>query len=811
METTLYPSLVNPFGGRPGHRVVNLRLAAGRGRHSRLEAVPACAVLSSATGRTPLCTLGGKLVVADTENYLYTLDLNADSASPTGLHLPGEADCAVATGPDEAVVMTPAGPMRLTAADQSVRLHYGAPEYPPVSLRAVQVGAVSAQVQRRKLSATFTSEQRLSKADADALVDDYRSAYLRMAADAAANAAFLQPVLARYRLLDRYGAVLFTSPAVLLSLPCVTQCAGPAEVACSPVDGYASAYDMVLSTWRIEVDLPAQPALGVAAVQVLVSPQFHPIGGGGGVCTLVREGGGYKARVVLPGTSAGIGVSSRGTEALLMAAVARMDAIAVPAMRISNPFEGTARSVEVAYAPAADADAAAEALRKALEAPCAYTEPEKVLLSAPHSFSADCGASDGIITAWGNPTVLRFMGWHPAIFAAGVTDEAWTSAVTVRFADGRRVTHRFGGPTGAPATFSPVLSYPAPDATSMSVVIESGGMVRRFDCALVPDASGRQAVYVAPGGKPVVPEPADDAGFDEECDDSVDLPGMVAFAPAHSPLAVRDCVHVGCGAVMAIAATPGSEQSWEVGRSRFFAACAGGVVSVSAPASGSGRVSVRIVDQRGVSRADTLALGTDRVYVLVDDVAGRVPVAITSRGRCEAIAAPGNYVALCFDGSRGEVWLLRHGGECYVVGSGGLYVRRGQPATAFRSAGNACYAITSGGLLRVGVENVSAPVAVAYSDTVSADDGAGVWMLRGIRANIESSALLARLDVSATRLDGSERLLLLGRFINGEVRSPVAMRVPACPARSIGVRFEGMAAVGTVVESFRFFAAWMRR
>lgn len=811
METTLYPSLVNPFGARPGHRVVNMRLASGRGRFPRLVAVSACAELASGAALTPLCVLGGKPVATDAENYLFTLDVNADSASPTGVHLPGEAVCAVASGVDEAVVMTRGGAARLTAAGDTVRVHDGAPSYPAVSLRAVQVGAVSTQVPRRKLSAAFTADQRLGKADAEALVGDYRDAYLCLAADAAANATFLQPVLARYRLLDRFGAVLFTSPSVLLSLPCGTQCAGPAEVACDPVDGYASAYDVVLSTWRIEARIPAQSAKGVAAIQILVSPQFHPRGDGSGVCTLVRENGGYKARVVLPGASAAIGVSTKGTEATVMAAVARMDAISMPAMRISNPFTGTARNVEVAFAPEADAEAAAKALRKALEARCAYTEPEKVLLSAPHGFTAMCGATDGITTAWGSPSIFRFGGWNPTIFASAETDAAWTASVTVRFDDGHRVTRRFGGSTGAPTALGPVLSYPAPDATSMTVTISTGGIVRRLDCALTPDASGCQAVYVAPGGKPVVPPQVENADFDEECDDTVDLPGLIAIAPAHSPLAVTACVYSGCGRALAMAASPGSEQSWEVGRSRFFAACAAGVVSVSAPTAGTGRISVRIVDPRGVSRPDALAAGSERVYVLVDDAAGNVPLAINARGRSEAIAAPGSYEALCVDRSRGEVWLLRAGGECDVICPQGMYVRRGRAVTGFRTAGDACYGITDEGLLRVGVENKSGTVPVAYADTLSADDGAGLWMIRAMRANIESGKLLARLDVSATRLDGSERLLLLGRFINGEVRSPITMRVPACPSRTIGVRLEGMAAAGTIVESFRFFTAWMRR
>lgn len=803
---------MNAFGARAGYRVVNLRLTGGRGRHGRLETVPASAVLASGAGLMPLCTLGGQLLATDSEKYLIAIDVDADSASPTGMHLPGEAVCAVASGPDEVTVMTDAGAVRLSAgADGQVRMRDGAPEYPPVSLRAVQVGAVSTQVARRKLSASFTTDHRPAASDAAGLIDDYRSAYLRLAADAAANAAFLQPVLARYRLLDSNGAVLFTSPPVLLSLPCVSQCAGPAEVACDADTGYASAYDIVLDTWRIEVGLPAFPAPGVAAVQVLVSPQFHPLGGGSGVCTLVRDGSGYKARVVLPGVSAAIGADRTGTEATLMAAIARIDTIAVPAIRISNPFTGTVRSVEVPFAPGADADAVAGALRRALEAPCAYIAPEQVLLSAPHGFTAMCGATDGISTAWGSPSVSRFGGWHPAIFTAGDTDEAWTAAVTVRFGDGHRVTRHYGGATGAPALLGAVLSYPAPDAVAMSLAISAGGTVRRFDCTLTPDASGCRAVYVAPDGKPFTPAVAEDADFDEECYDTVDMPDTIAVAASRSPLAIRACVPSGCGKVLAMAPSPGSEQSWEVGRSRFVAGCSGGVVSVSAPSGGSGRMSVRIVDPRGVRRADAMAAGADRVYVLVDDAAGQLPVAVSGRGRCEAIAAPGNYIALCVDRGRGEVWLLRSGGDCDVLCRQGVYVRRGQTATTFRMAGGSCYGITAGGLLRVGVDNVAAAVPVAYTDTVSADDGDGLWMLRAIRANMESAGLLARLDVSAARLDGSERILLSGRFINGEVRSPLTMRVPSCPARIIAVRLEGMAAAGTVVESFRFFAAWMRR
>lgn len=810
MDVSLFPRLPDPSGQTPGRRVLNMRPRTAFDGSMELVAALPPVTMPSLKGWRPLCRLGGQLVVSAGTATALVDDADGDALPSPGLSaLPGEPLCSLGVSADEALVMTEAGPVRISVSDGTLGTCKCGYEYPAIGLRAVQVSVAAASTGVRTLSKTYSDAGRLTAADRDALVGDLEAAYLEAVAKAASAGCMVQPALARYRLLDRRGELLFESPPVLLSLPGGSQCADTVEIGCA--DGRTvSSYELNLKTWCVEVSIPDVRSDDVGAVEICLSPQLHPYRAAGkGMAVAARDASGYKVRVGLPGSYRALGADSGGTEATLMKAIARMDAIERCVARINSPFGGVAQTVRSACSPEADAAGAMRALDAALSAKVKRASFAEALLSAPHMMAASSAASDGSAVAWGAPRALRYAGYPLPVFATAQSDAAWHATVTVRF-DGRRGVSRYiEGSGGCPSALGPVLSYPSPDARSMSILLWSEGVTRRFECSLTPDESGRRSVYISPGLQaPEFTTVSSGTLIDiENADESFD--DIVALCRAEAPVGRIVAVCGMPGKVHALAAVAGAEQAWDRGRSRFYAATAGGIVSLAMTAS-TGACSVRMVEQRGVSRADAMAAGDGEVYVLADDGGGRVPLALTSRGTVRVLGPASDYIFLFYDRLWGELWAVSAGGRADVFVPAGMYSRTLPPYTAAVCASGEYYGLHSGGVDRVSVQSDSGRIAVEYADTFS-PAGRLPFSLRSVLADIASDSIGATLAVGGAGLGGGTVRPIVERRFSGAVRSPMEIAAVSAPARSLSVRLSGMAGAGTCIRSFTFRLAWIRK
>ncbi len=791
MDVSLFPRPIDPFSATPGRRIVNLRPRTGiDGRVELVAAMPPLR-MRGLKGWRAVCRLHGRLLVA-AGTALALADDSSASAEPaaSGAALPGEAVCALESGEGSAAVMTAAG-------GAIVGLDNGMPvcapqnyDYPPISLRAVQVSLASAVVASRTLSKSYGEGHRMAAADHGALVGDLEAAYAEAVSKAASAGCMVQPAFARYRLLDRLGQELFLSAPVLLG---TTQCADSVDVRIAD-DRTTSAYDISVKAWRVEMSWPAATLPGVAAVELLLSPQFHPyMPGARGAVTVVRDTSGYKARVSLPGIYRAL------TAERAMAALARIDSLVQPVGRVPAPFGGVARSVVLACAPEADAASAARSLSAALSAKVRRVEYADALLRAPHTFTASCVATDGIAVVWGAPKALRYAGYPLPLFAVETSDDAWQATVVVRF-DGRRgVKHSCSGSGDCPVKLGPVLSYPSPDARSMSILLSYAGVSHRFDCQLTPDAGGARAVYVNPGLVPIeLPVAQGIALVDIENADE-EFASLIAVAKADQPFYIDRTVSHGGGRVLALEAVPGSEQSWDRGRSRFYAGCECGVLSVTVSAASH---TVRMLDSRGVVRADSMAAGTEMVYALVRDAAGMVPVALSPRGVVKAVAPAADYVALAYDAPRAELWAVKDNGSVDVFSSWGAYVRTECGYTAVVRASGEYYGVHADGLDRIALVGDASTVPVEYTDSFS-PRGRRAFRLVSVCADISAASVAGSLAVWASDGAGWPRRMFLARRMAGALKSPLMARVYGAPARSLSLMFEGVVDSTAVLRSFR--------
>ncbi|MCH5221205.1 MAG: hypothetical protein J1F05_02600 [Muribaculaceae bacterium] len=327
-------------GGAVVENVVNMRPKGGDGG---LVTVGRPMQYRRLAGCRPLCRFrrqDDSLLLASTGTTLVTAVERVEDA-PTGIYpssLPGEALCAVQRSAGNAIVMTSGGAVSAGLNTAGLAIIPLDMEIPAISLMARTSTPVAASVAPRTLSKDYGGAVRLTKRDADDVAADLSSAYLDMCADAATVGAFIQPALCRYRLRDRSGNIVYISPVVLLSHPTGAQCASPVAITSADrrnIDGYVVEAD----TWQLEVSIPewrVSRADEIAALEIYMSPQFHPYNPDMRAYTSLGRGAGSSSPFIyaaLPGRNCGLGDDAGGSaQKTIMRAMARIDDLEEPAL-----------------------------------------------------------------------------------------------------------------------------------------------------------------------------------------------------------------------------------------------------------------------------------------------------------------------------------------------------------------------------------------------------------------------------------------------------------------------------------------------
>lgn len=711
----------------------------------------------------------------------------------------------------ELTVMTAAGATGIGHSGSKSAISLDA-DFPPLTLLPSTWGKTSATVASRTLSQVYNTATPITSRDASAVTGDLAAAYLRMCADAAAVGGMIQPVLARYKLRDSRGNLLFTSAPVLLGHSNGAQLAEYTGLK-SDDRKTLRAYTLEADLWSLSVKLPDASKYSnadrVAQAEIWMTPMFHPYHPdmqGTAVITRNSSATDDFLRITLPGMNCGLGNGRLGNvERLVMKALAHIDNLEERVAVIPVPFEGGARTVAVALSPNPDAASESRNLSKNLaKAVEAYT-PARVLLSAPHTFSATCCAADSSTAVWGNLTVKRYAGYPLQSMAVGFSDEAWTATTVVRFADGSAVSRTESGTTGAPMAFSPLLTYPSPDAVEMKIIVSSGGKTRTHTIQLRPDATCRVSAFAGAGATPLslvevsgVTVPAVAAPVDR-------FRGALAFAPADNPLAIENVTETG-GTIHSLIARVSPDQSWEFGRSRFLAGTENGVYSV-AVAPGRSSLSVRRVADGKVSRRDAMVqAATGDIFVLCGADTGSGPslLRIPPSGRPTLFEVPRDYRCLAWSDAAGELWAIRSDGSADIfclAHDWRRYSRNDISVNEVYNTGDEIFGASESGLLRLGAEEaVAQHVGLAF--LVNPDK------LRPVRpgclqAILCCSSLFGTLTLEGRNFAGGRPWQLLSVTLDGACMGPLSVLPVGRPLRRMELRFDADVAPDFVFDSFK--------
>ncbi len=643
-----------------------------------------------------LLQLDGKLYVSDGASYTAVTTISSTALS------------AVATD-DGWTVMTSGSSLTLSFGETGWTVSTPVLDLPPLTFERLD-GTLFSDTTTPLTSTTpySTSVPSLRCEDNEKITSFLSKAYIRMASQALTARQFIQPVIASYRLIGPDNKVVYTSAPVLIS-PADGVQATEVEIpvtgdsAISFGRGTISAMGFTIGL-RLTADPGPEWTGTVRSVEILVSPQFHPLSSKETCINRIVWGsdGSSVVKCCLPGVSDRLKPGARGGYmwGRVSAVMSRIDTALKPVA--SAPVPTTAGDL-IRINPYDDAIYAVERELSMMRTLINSASPvlkagTKVMdnISAPHSFFAAAGARSGNSILWGGITALPFPGYslgELSICSDPLAGGAVPAAVRVEMADGTSVVRESVIQALRPTALSPLLAYPSAEARSVTIVTR--GNSTTFD--LTPAPGGRWSYYLDPDMKPIGLGISDSGDFAVPVADPPlrTWPGAVVLASSSSPLAALHAGFSDAGEVKAVAPAVNTGSSLDMSRTKFYAFGPAGCSRVTcSPTLVAG---INLLSRAGADRAGSVVETGSGVAAII----GGTPVLIES-GRMRVLRKGLTGDFLGWNAPLRELWVYTSGsGRATVINldSGACYTRDTLDAVSSLSTPDGLRMITSSGRL----------------------------------------------------------------------------------------------------------------
>lgn len=520
-------------------------------------------------------------------------------------------------------------------------LKRGHPYCPDFRFRLSSAGLISADVPSVVLSKQWNESRVLSPSDLSNLSKAASTALSELDNTAARRGLIIHPLVIFARVRDCDGRIVYESSPTLLR-PSLNN-ALPHSVTLSETSGKSNPYTLSVQGYSIIMEGERQWAENYpgGTVQVLASPMFPIVDPDGTPVVTGRQRADQQHLCTVKFATGGAAADDDFATLNVSGFIALADSGRFPYTPVYS--DNTKLMKYMAYISCYNLTRAhpRDFVKTSPAAPATVAEAYH---SIAHTFSGASVAVGGDVVLMADTTVLRAPAPSPSQVFADVADSPgmWDAWVAVDFADGSRLVSRQTDNVGVPVSVKPYLSYPAPDAVSMTIAWYSpAGGHYRVEVPLTCDSSGRRAVYIHPSGLPFVPPRVNEVF---SVPDASDAPlrfadCLVAAVPGclEYPLALG---HITAGSVVALLPAPSRQAAWDYGRSRFWAFTTAGVYMVNVdPRRGSMAVSLydsRVLADPGdavalpqgvaaVFGSDLLLFSASGISVLATDVGGRQP------------------------------------------------------------------------------------------------------------------------------------------------------------------------------------------
>lgn len=465
---------------------------------------------------------------------------------------------------------------RVTAGDGSPgggiawQNHGTMPEMPALSIVPTDETTLSEGFGAMSLSGTGATRGSLAPGDEKIVSDRVMNAYSRLKAQASATGFYIQPTLARCRMLDAAGDTIAVSPPVMIGATGGFQCTGDIKLTSS--DGLATLGGGAVTAraYRIAIkgftQMPQPWKRIVCRVIVEAVPQIDPVDTDGTCSTTISTNGATTTVAVrlagLSGTAASNSLRERN---LTVRALTAAPGCYMLQGSFPYPFDNPPAETRTGLREDATAYTA--------KSPGLIPRRDNISFGAAHETCGELVLADRRIEG--------FKGYPPAEYAVGRDMEAagsYVAAICVEAStpDGNVVTtvSTSEGDAAAITALSPLLVFPDARATKLSITIAQGNEILTETYPLTGLPENGIAYYLAADMRPIFPRgkasqiilpeptPAHRLVTNETGKVTVCHPLRTA-----TPIAERRCSQ---GGIVAITDAPRSRSTWDFSRRKLL-------------------------------------------------------------------------------------------------------------------------------------------------------------------------------------------------------------------------------------------------
>ncbi len=643
--------------------------------------------------------------------------------------------------------------------------------YPPISFKAMS----------RQIYTDCTRELTLSgdadylhwsgpMAESDALTirSDLQALYLDISDRARRAGLYTQPMMVWYRVLDADRNELYRSVPVVVGVGEQALGTLSAEIDGGTVSAPSfSGFKMSIEAFRLGVVFPDDISGDyddAAALEIMVTPQLPIVSLGlDAYVTMAYDSDGQR---VLEASL----TRSPYADSLIPAMLDRIDSVSQETYRFGRAFFAEIESLagtEVAITPLREMSVSSESsyIMKRIKSALPDVDAVVVETSVPHGFSANVANRIGDMMVYADVTPIHCQ--PPKVSEiAELSDSAsaWTGVVKVTIAgdDGTEevLSTTESGLSGIPASLSPLVAYPLPNAVRMQVQLTAAdtGERRLLDFPLRPTPAGTMSYWIDSALAPVSIASghlSDTPMLPVNRPNAARYSGLIAVASVNDFRRITSCIDVCEGSVVAVTPSVRSSGAWDFGRRHLYAFASEGVYSVAVNTSCT-LMSAHLIDSLPVEMSCHAVYSPDGVYFLSG---GSLWKAVGSRA-VHCLAEVGAS-ALAWDTVGRTLWCLRDDDVGHVVmdSDGRWYLSKD-------SAG------------------------IEWSTRISVD-GMNPKTLRRFCCLMSGSDLSVGLEILGDNGNADEAVVLSACRITGDVSAPVRSAVLCRPYRYLTAKITG--------------------
>lgn len=745
----------------PGNSGKALLLAAGRALY---YAIPELGRHPLTAKRVYLGMLGGEPLEAETKGNV--VKLHCRRSAP------------------EYVTFTPTGEFYLWGT---------LPKLPPLSVRAVDAATETCDTASVKLSASTKNrtDSAIALNDLRLVTPSLLGSYESLKQKVKGMGRGMQPVLARYRLRDSFGATVHLSAPQLLCAPSGFQMTGAFRFTTTDSMASLSAGQVSCKSYLVSVGVPEslpEPWDSiVASAEIELSPQLDPVDPAA-LCDGYRNDS--QAFLHYPGIPSVETARKASLRVFVAEALARSENLLKPVSQIGRPFAGA--SGEQAY----------------VRVPADYV-PCDSLVSIPETKAVTIGATYSARLTLDNLSLraspARRLPPAPSAetIAAAVATSAgsWKAAVAVELSRGsfpETVVSETSASNGCPVSFGPLLVYPDAAATKLSVCLmrpDGSSCFRSFPLTPLPAAG--LAYWLDPEIAPPALSPSDfgyevplESFSDNPAEDVVEIYLGGSDSPASTAAFNSE--------ILAMADAPRARASWDFSRRRVLCFGRDGTTLLTIDSAGKLR-SRTLVDPRPVLSPDAVAPASANDGAAILSIAGGDLLRIAGN-RVETVLSRCGAERPGWCGAFNEIWLFGTGNSPQRLTADGEIIRAELPGI---SSDARCalwrgeLLIGSGGALYNASDEQPLPV---LPFRLSLDTS-----LNAIPKILTAPIFAEKIEASVT-LSGHNGSEIFGKIdgfdISGQVNAPLRLYLKAPRRDSLRITAAGNASPDLCIKPF---------